>query len=339
MLTRRAAVVLLTAATLPRAGFAEDPTEAAARAEGAVTWYVAQVDSEAAEALGRRFTGAHPGITVAVIRTTGQVAYQRLLMEMKNGAPQCDVLSTTDISQMPALKQRGALLNFTPPNAKGQSTEFQGLGDPGWYYVTSATNHFLIYNTNKVTPVEAPRKWTDLLDPKWKNQIALPHPAFSGCAGVWALGLRKQYGWSFFEKLAANHPRIGRSFGDPVTLITAGECLVGPAPALNVFPAIDRGNPLAVVYPADGCSLCVAPSAIPATAPHPNAARLFMNWLLSAEYTQLAVNRGSEATRDDLTLIPGRPPISRLPILYLSVEEISAGIPEVIEQWRDTFGS
>src|SRR5277367_2955272 len=106
MLTRRAAVVLLTAAALPRAGFAEDPPEAAARAEGTVTWYVAQVDSEGAEALGRRFTAAHPGITVAVIRTTGQVAYQRLLMELKNGAPQCDVLSTTDISQMLTLKQR-----------------------------------------------------------------------------------------------------------------------------------------------------------------------------------------------------------------------------------------
>ena len=73
--------------------------------------------------------------------------------------------------------------------------------------------------------------WTDLLDPKWKGQIALPHPAFSGCGGVWALGLRKLYGWEYFEKLAKNNPRIGRSFGDPVTLMTAGECKVAPGPA------------------------------------------------------------------------------------------------------------
>jgi iron(III) transport system substrate-binding protein len=339
MLKRRAALALLTAAVLPRQARADDAIEKAAREEGTVTWYIAQVEAEAAEGLGRRFTAAHPGITVAAIRTTGQVAYQRLLLELKNNAPQCDVLSTTDISHMPALKERNALMHYQPPNAGALLPEFQRLSDPGWYYATSATNHFIAYNTQKVAVADAPRRWTDLLDPKWKNQIALPHPAFSGCGGVWVVGLRKLYGWSFFEKLAANNPRIGRSFNDPVTLITAGECMVGPVPANGVFPSIEKGNPLAVVYPEDGCALCVAPSAIPVSAPHPNAARLFLDWLLSADYAQLAIDRGSEALRDGLTLKPGRPALERIQILRLSVAEIRAGVPEVIEQWRDTFGS
>jgi iron(III) transport system substrate-binding protein len=339
VLTRRAAVALLAATAWPRAAFADDAIEAAARKEGALTWYIAQVDAETAEDLGRRFTAAHPGITVAVIRTTGQVAYQRLLMELKNNAPQCDILSTTDISHMPALKERNALLSYRPPNADALLPEFQRLSDPGWYYPTSATNHFIGYNTNKVTAAEAPRKWTDLLDPKWKNQIALPHPGFSGCAGVWALGLRNLYGWSFFEKLAANNPRIGRSFGDPVTLITAAECMVGPVPANTMFPAIEKGNPVAISYPEDGCGLCVAPSAIAAAAPHPNAARLFLNWMLSAEYAQLAIDRGSEETREGLRLKSGRPSLGQLKILRVSVADIRANVPEVIEQWRETFGS
>jgi iron(III) transport system substrate-binding protein len=82
----------------------------------------------------------------------------------------------------------------------------------------------------------------------------------------------------------------------------------------------------------------VTPSAIPASAPHPNAARLFLNWMLSAEYAQLAIERGTEASRDGLTLIPGRPSIAQLKTLELSVAEIRKGVPEVIEQWRDTFG-
>jgi iron(III) transport system substrate-binding protein len=339
VLKRRSALASLAAVGLSRAARADASVEQAARKEGALTWYVAQVVSETAEELARRFSAAHPGIEVAAIRTTGQVAYQRLLMELKNGSPQCDILSTTDMSHMAMLKERKALLRYDPPNAAALLPEFRRLSDPGWFYVTAATNHFLTYNTSKVSKADAPRRWTDLLDPKWKNQIALPHPAFSGCAGVWVIGLRKQYGWAFFEKLAANNPRIGRSFGDPVTLITAGECMVGPTPAINVFPAIEKGDPLAVVYPDDGCSLCVAPSAIPATAPHPNAARLFMDWLLSAEYAQLAVDRGSEASRDGLTLKPGRPPVGALSILPVSVEEIRSGVPEVIEQWRETFGS
>jgi iron(III) transport system substrate-binding protein len=129
MLTRRAALSLLSAAAVPRATAAADAPEEAAREEGAVTWYVAQVDSETAEVLGRRFSARHPGITVAVIRTTGQVAYQRLLMELKNNAPECDVISTTDISHMPALQERNALLNYTPPNAGALLPEFQRLSD------------------------------------------------------------------------------------------------------------------------------------------------------------------------------------------------------------------
>jgi iron(III) transport system substrate-binding protein len=313
--------------------------EAAARHEGALTWYVSQVASDTAEQLGRKFSAAYPGVAVSAIRTTGQVAYQRLLLDMKNGAPQCDVFSTSDISQMVALKERNALVRYEPPNAAALLPDFQQLSDPGWYYVTASVNHFLTYNTRQVTAADAPRRWTDLLDPKWNRQIALPHPAFSGCAGVWVVGLRKLYGWGFFEKLAANNPRIGRSFGDPVTLITAGECMVGPTPAINVFPAIEAGNPLGIVYPADGCSLCVAPSAIPATAPHPNAARLFLNWMLGAEYAQDAVERGGEASRAGLTLVAGRPSLETLAVMRLRVAEIRAGVPEVIEQWRDTFGS
>jgi iron(III) transport system substrate-binding protein len=318
---------------------ADDTMVASARQEGTLTWYIAQVDAESAEALGRRFTQQYPGISVAVIRTTGQVAYQRLLLDLKNNAPQCDVFSTTDIAHMPALKERGVLAHYVPDNAARLLPEFKRLSDDGYYYVNSATNHFLAYNTMKVQAADAPRSWVDLLDPKWKNQIALPHPAFSGCGGVWAVGLRKLYGWAYFEKLAKNNPRIGRSFTDPVTLLTAGECKVGPAPANSAFPAVDKGNPIGIVYPSDGCSVCVSPSAVPASAPHPNAGRLFLNWLLSDTSAQLSIERGSEPILTGLAAIPGRKPVDQLPMIQLSVEEIRRGVPEVVEQWRDTFGS
>src|SRR3954462_6888289 len=67
----------------------------AARKEASLTWYVAQVDGETAEAMGRAFTTRYPGVKASVIRTTGQVAYERLMQDLKNNAPQCDVFSTT----------------------------------------------------------------------------------------------------------------------------------------------------------------------------------------------------------------------------------------------------
>jgi len=328
------------AAALPRLARADIAAlEEAARKEASVTWYIAQVDTETAEAMGRAFTAKYPGVTVAAIRTTGQVAYERLMQELKNNAPQCDVFSGTDIAQYPELKKRNQLANYTPAGAATLLPAFHPVEDPGYWYPAASNTHLLVHHAQKVTAAEAPRNWPDLLDPKWKGRVATGHPAFSGCTGIWALALRKQYGWEFFEKLAKNNPRIGRSGNDPVTLINAGECLVGPAPANTAFQQVDKGNPIAPVYPIDGATLCVGPSAVMASAPHPNAARLFMEWLMSDDFAKLSVANHGDPVHPGLTLTSGQQPLDQVAVMALSVDEIAKGVPEVIEQWRDTFGS
>jgi iron(III) transport system substrate-binding protein len=303
-----------------------------------LTWYIAQLDTETAERMGRAFTARYPGIRVSVIRTTGQVAYERLLQDLKNNVPQCDVFSSTDIAQYPALKKRGALAEFRPDGADGLLPAAKATVDPGFYYPSALIGHLLIYNSAKVKPEDAPRMWLDLLDLKWKGRIATGHPAFSGCTGVWVVALRKLYGWPYFEKLAKNNPRVGRSGNDPVTLINAAECLVGPAPSGTAFQQVDRGNPIMPVYPEDGASLCVGPSAVMASAPHPNAARLFQDWLISDEYARLSVENHNDPVRPGMTLTSGQKSLDAVKVLGLTVDEIAKGVPEVIEQWRDTFG-
>jgi iron(III) transport system substrate-binding protein len=334
------AMMAALSATLPRDADADLAALAnTARTEATLTWYTGQTDAETAELLGRTFTAQYPDIKVQVIRTTGQVAYQRLLLDIKNKTPQCDVFSTTDISHMPILKERHELTEYTPENAPQLMPQFSALSDPGFSYVTNASRYFLIYNTNFVKPEAAPRNWTDLLDPRWKGFVATGHPAFSGCTGVWCVGMRKLYGWEFFEKLAKNNPRIGRSAVDPVTLMTAGEVHVGLASANTTYRTIDKGNPIAIVNPADGLSLCVTPSAIPANAPHPAAARLFMEWLLSEGYSKIVAGDGSEPLRAGVPPRPDEPPLATQKVISLTVAEIRKGIPEIIEAWRETFGN
>ena len=339
-LTRRGIASGLAAVVAgPRLARAQAGKPDAAAEEGTLTWYIAQVDAQTAEKLGHSFTERYSGVNVGVIRTTGQVAYQRLLMDIKNHTPQCDVFSTTDISHMPILKERGELADYVPAGAEALMPAFKPLSDPGFSYITNAARYFLIYNKDKVSPEDVPRAWTDLLDPKWKGRVATGHPAFSGCTGTWALGIKKVHGWGFFESLAKNNPRIGRSAVDPMTLINAGECLVGVGAANNAYASIDKGNPIGVVHPSDGLVLCVTPSAIPAHAPHPNAARLFMDWLLSPDYARMIAMDGSEPILVGIPPRPGMPPLADVKIIPLTVDEIRAGVPEVIEQWRDTFGS
>jgi iron(III) transport system substrate-binding protein len=338
MLHRRGFLAGLTvlAATGAHAAGVTPELVAAAKKEGSVTWYIAQVDTETAEAMGRAFTATYPGVTVSVIRTTGQVAYERLLQDLKNGAPQCDVFSSTDISQYPALKKRGALADYTPAGAATLLPAFQKVSDPGYMYPSSATSHLLISNSAQVK--NPPKAWTDLLDPRWKGRVATGHPAFSGCTGIWALALTKTYGWDFFEKLAKNNPRIGRSGNDPVTLINAGECLVGPAPANTAFQQVDRGNPIAPAYPIDGATLCLGPSSVMASAPHPNAARLYMEWLMSDDFSKLSVANHGDPVHPGVALTSGQKPLDQVPLLTLTMQEVADGIPDIIERWRDTFG-
>jgi len=341
-ITRRTATAGLAAlggaALLPsRARSDTAALEEAARKEGGLTWYIAQVDSETAERMGRAFTARYPGVKVSVIRTTGQVAYERLMQDLKNNAPQCDVFSATDIGHMPLLRKRDALAHFVPENAAAIAPAFQGLGEDGYYYPTTSTLMLMIVNTAKVRPEDAPRNWTDLLDPKWRGRAAFGHPGFSGYVGVWTVQMRKMYGWSYFEKLAANKPRIGRSGNDPISLLNAGECVVGLGPLSTTLMSADKGNPVGIIYPTDGSVLCVGPSAVMASAPHPNAARLFANWLLSKEFAEICAEARIDAARADVPPRAGAKPLSEVKLLRLTTDELVKAVPEVIEQWRETF--
>jgi iron(III) transport system substrate-binding protein len=180
---------------------------------------------------------------------------------------------------------------------------------------------------------------TDLLDSKFDRRAAVAHPAFSGYFGQWVLAMRRQYGWSFFEKLAANHPRIGRSGNDPITVLNAGECVVGTAPASTATVTASRGNPVGIVYPDDGTVLTVGPSAVMAAAPHPNAARLFLEWMLSADYSDACRDWSLESVRADAAPLPGVKPIGQIKTISVSAAEIARDLPVAIEQWRDTFGN
>jgi iron(III) transport system substrate-binding protein len=312
--------------------------EAAARKEGTLTWYTAHTDGETAEAVGRGFTAKHPGIQVVVIRTTAQVAYQRLVQDLKNNTPQCDVFSSTDVGHDETLKAQGKLAHYVPENAAKVSPEFQNFDKDGFYYPTGAGLVLMTHNTQKVKPADAPKAWRDLLDPKWKNQVSVGHPGFSGYVGTWVVLMRNLYGWAYFEKLEKSRPRIGRSINDTVTMLNAGESLVAAGPAATTLKSADKGNPVALIYPSDGALLMISPSAVMANAPHPNAARLFLEFLLGVEHAQISVKERQEPLRPEVTPLAGAKPFREIKTLRPTVDDIVKGIPQVIEQWRDTFG-
>jgi iron(III) transport system substrate-binding protein len=310
-----------------------------AKKEGEVTWYTAHSNDTTAQALGRDFEAAFPGIKANVVRTTAQVAYQRVTQELKAGAMQVDVLSSTDIGHYVFLKDKGLLERYVPANASKAIDVYKNYDPDGFYTVTSGGLIAIGYNTAKLKEADAPKNWPDLLDPKWKDQIALGHPGFSGYVGTWVVTLKKLYGWEFFEKLAKNNPQVGRSINDTVTMLNAGERVIaGSGPVGTAMESAGKGNPLAMIYPPDGSVLIIAPSGIMKGVKHPNAAKLFMEYLLSVAASQIWVEHFNESMRPEVKPLNGAKSANDVKTIRPTVEEITSGIPEVIKQWRDTFG-
>lgn len=312
----------------------------AARANNeTVTWYVAQHTVEVAERIGQAFRAKYPGVGINVARSTAQVAFQRLTQDLRAGNPQCDVFSTTDPSHAVFLKENDLYEPYFPENLEKVVPAFRG-GDPdGLFHTTQIALVALSYNTNLVSEADAPTNWPDLIDPKWKGQVSVGHPGFSGRVGNWVVAMRILYGWEFFEKLEKNDPQIGRSIVDTVTMLNAGERKIAAGSVNSTRPSIARGNPLAIVYPTDGALLMEDPSGIIKGTRNPNAARLFMEFLLGVEKSQIVVDAAGETMRPEVQLPEHYPAIDEIKTFRVPVDEVVKGIPEVIEAWRDLFGT
>lgn len=310
-----------------------------AKKEGELTWYTAHSNDITAQALGRKFEEMFPGIKVQVVRTTAQVAFQRVSQELRAGAMQVDVLSSTDMGHYVFLKEKGQLEKYTPANVEKVLDIYKGFDPDGFSHVTSAGLIGMGYNTEKVKESEIPKNWTDLLDPKWKDRIALGHPGFSGYVGTWTVQMRKMYKWDFFEKLAKNNPQVGRSINDTVTMLNSGErWIAGTSPNATLRLSEVKGNPLKMIYPTDGTVLIIAPSGIMKGVKHPTAAKLFMEYLLSTEASKIWLTDFNESMRPEVSPPAGLISAKDLKTIRPSLEEITKEIPQVIKQWRDTFG-
>ena len=311
----------------------------AAKKEKEFTVYTAHYNTEEASRICAAFDARYPGVKCNFVRTTAQVAFQRLQQDLKAKVPVASVFSSTDVSHYPSLKKNGLLLQYKPHNLEKVVDSLKQYSDAeGYYTVTAAALMALTYNTELVSEAEAPKNWPDLLDPKWKDKVSIGHPAFSGYVGTWVVLMRKLYGWDYFEKLEKNSPQIGRSVNDTVTMLNAKERSVAAGPEATTLLSRDKGNPLGVIYPTDGALLMVSPSGIPKNAPAPNAAKLYIEFMLDKEAAEVQVKSHSLAVIKGIAAAPGAKPLEEIKVVRPTEEEIAKGIPEVKELFRDTFG-
>jgi iron(III) transport system substrate-binding protein len=331
--------LLLALARAAAAFEGEAALHEAAKKEKELTWYTAHYDSETAAAVCNGFEKKYAGVKCNYVRTTAQVAYQRISQDMKGGLAIASVFSSTDTSHHGKMKKDGWFMAYRPKNLSELIDAFKFFNDPDDQFFATAAGLVLInYNSSLVSAKDAPKSWTDLLDAKWKGRVSIGHPGFSGYVGTWVVQMKKMYGWEYFKKLELNKPRIGRSINDTVTMLNAKESWVGAGPSATTLQSKDRGNPVAVAYPEDGAILMVSPSSIMKNAPAPNAAKLFMEYLLSKDCNEIMVKFRQDSVNKLVKPLPGGKSIADVKTVRPTYEEIDKGIPEVKELFRDTFG-
>jgi len=311
----------------------------AAKKEKQFTVYTAHYDTETIADLCMAFDKKYPGVKCNFVRTTAQVAFQRFQQDLQAKLAVASVFSSTDVSHYPDLKKRGLLMTYQPHNLAKMVDSLKQYNDKdNDYWVTAAALVVIAYNNSLVAEKDAPKKWTDLLDPKWKDKVSIGHPAFSGYVGTWTVLMRKLYGWDYFEKLEKNKPQIGRSINDTVTMLNSKERWVAAGPEATTLLSRDKGNPLSVIYPTDGTLLMVSRTGIPKNAPAPNAAKLFVEFMLDKDAAEVQVKNHQLSVIRGIKPAPGAKPLEEIKVIRPTEDEITKGIPEVKEQFRDTFG-
>ena len=249
------------------------------------------------------------------------------------------MFSSTDYSHYAGLKQDGQLLKFRPEGADHLIEPFRHPDPDDMYQVIYLGLYQIAYNTNKIGAADAPRSWKDLTDPKWHGQIAIGHPGYSGAIGLLCIELMSLYGDGFLAALEKTKPQIDRSSNDPVTLLNAGERSIGMGvPQAGVLLSRSRGNPLDLVYPAEGVLGVSALSAIMKTAPHPNAARLFTSFAMTPAYGRVLLPFFEYPLRPEVKPPEGARPVDQIKLISPTIAEAVERIDDVKERWRDVFG-
>jgi len=231
------------------------------------------------------------------------------------------------------------LMKFVP---KGTETFPEGFKDKdGFYYGMRATLSVIAYNPKIVTDKESPKGWKDLWDPKWRGKMVTAHPGYSGIILTHVVALVNQYGWDYFKELAKNKLHIVQSANDPAGVVASGERPVGVNGAeYFYYKTLKQGNPIKIVYPKEGVPLVVSPSAIAKDAPHPNAAKLFTEFIFTKEAQQiLADKEGLYTGHPDVTYPKDKPRLKELKLLSVEPDELEKRNAEVRKRFVEFFGA
>lgn len=251
----------------------------AAQAEGQIMIYSSE-DEHTQRATLAAFEKKY-GIKGGFIRFPTGPLMQRFNTEHDGGKVQADVVSVS--SPIPYETQTDRFAQLNPQLVPAIANWPKDAVKPTYVNFTMDIVA-LVYNTEQVKPGEVPQTWADLANPKWKGKFLLTNPTVADNYMGWLDAVERKHGSELLRKIATQDYKLTQSGASGVQMVAAGAYLFN-APTFTAFSRalIEKKAPIAIQYLKDPTVISARSLGIAAKAPHPNAARLYVHWLLSEE--------------------------------------------------------
>jgi ABC-type Fe3+ transport system substrate-binding protein len=337
---RAIAVATLAAFAFGGTARAQDATLiAAAKKEGEVVWYTTLIVNQLVRPAAAAFEKKY-GIKVLFSRANTSATAIKILNESKANNVQVDVFDGT--ATVEALQKPGYVLQWIPESAKRLPQEYR---DEQNYWV--ATNLYILtpaYNTSLVPQGTQPKTYQDLLDPKWKGHIAWGASSSSsagpGFIGTVLKDQGEEKGMSYLKALSKQKiAGIAASAREVLDQVVAGEYQI----ALNIFNnhaviSAKKGAPVEWI-PMSPATGAVSAISVHKNAPHPNAAKLLVEFLVSKDGQALFkkadyIPSDPEVPPNDPSLVPGP---GRFRAVFFSPGAVAEGMPKWMKIFDDLF--
>jgi iron(III) transport system substrate-binding protein len=307
----------------------------AAKKENKIAWYTAD-DLILATKVAKSFEAKY-GITVQLERSGAERIYQRIGQEYSSNISAVDVATTSDLGHTVSWRASGWLAPFVPSEAAHWPDA--AIAPDGTYLVDKFTLVVCGYNSRLVKSGDAPKTWADLLDPKWKGKLVKGHPGYSGAITNATYALSQLLGWEFFEKLAKQDVMQVQSATDPPMRVAQGErAVMADAAEVTALRLISQGAPLVLIYPTEGVPVVGVGSVLMQKSPRPNAARLFMHYLVSSECQKINMEQGSRSFDTTLAEPAGWTPLAKIKLLYNDPTDLAQEAEEIKKRYSKIFG-
>ncbi|MGH7782311.1 MAG: ABC transporter substrate-binding protein [Candidatus Binatia bacterium] len=281
------AVILIVLAAASPSGASDPKVVEAAKKEGQLVAYVSML-TENATALLAEFKKKYPFIDTSLYRANTQKLLPKIQLEARAQQHQADVISAT-FTIWNELTRGKLIMKYDSPERARFPADLKDAD--GYWNILHLGIQGMAYNTKMVPPDSAPKRYEDLLRPRWRpKQIAMDYRDSSWMAVMLEI-MGEAEGLAFMKKLAAKDLYMRENKNLLTQLLAAGEFPVLANTYLETFAKIQKaGAPIEWVPGRNPIPASTHLLGIYAHARHPNAAKLFVDFLLSREGQSLTAN-------------------------------------------------